>query len=87
MRTQGSGQAADILQAALSYRESVVQQVQGELRQFEELLPEYRRNPEFLVSMLWQETRRAILSNLALEKTYVHPTATEIRVLINRNQA
>jgi membrane protease subunit HflK len=86
LMTQASGQAADIIQNALAYRENVLQQLQGELRRFEELLPEYRKNPSFLASMLWQETRRAILGNLKIEKTYVPPEAHEVRVMLNRNQ-
>lgn len=82
---RATGEAARLIQEAQTYRENVVQEVDAEVRRFQQLLPTYRSNPAFLVATLWLETQKTILSNKRVEKYFVGNLPDEIRLLVTEN--
>jgi len=86
LANRASGEAARLINEARSYRENQVQEVQAEVQRFARLLPEYRKNPKFLVEQLWLDTQREILGNKRLEKIRLPVGTDEIRILVNPNQ-
>jgi membrane protease subunit HflK len=87
LANEASGEAARLINEARSYRENLVQEVDAEVQRFTQLLPEYRKNPTFLVEQLWLDVQKQILSNMSLEKIRLPRGTDEVRILVNRNQA
>lgn len=65
------GEAARILAEANAYRVAVVHRVRSRVRRFEQLLPEYRRNPEFMRHRLWADVREEIFNEPKIEKYFL----------------
>ncbi len=65
------GEAARILAEANAYRIVVVHRVGSRVRRFEQLLPEYRRNPEFMRHRLWADVREEIFNEPTIEKYFL----------------
>jgi membrane protease subunit HflK len=86
LANRASGEAARLINEARSYRENLVQEVEAEVQRFARLLPEYRKNPTFLIEQLWLDTQKDILGNKRLEKIRIPGGTDEIRILVNRNQ-
>lgn len=76
------GRVAEIVNAAQTYRTQVVEQVKAEANTFNMLLPQYRENPNIVLSRLWQEARERILSG-DVETFYLPPG--QPRVILNRD--
>ncbi len=72
MLAEAGGETAKRIGAAKGFKTEVEQSVRADVRRFEELLPEYEKNPETLVSKLWTETRTKLLS-MAEGKLYPVP--------------
>jgi membrane protease subunit HflK len=87
LANEASGAAARLINEARSYRENLVQEVDAEVQRFTQLLPEYRKNPTFLVEQLWLDVQKQILGNMSLEKIRLPRGTHEVRILVNRNQA
>lgn len=56
------GQVARVINGAKTYRTQIVERVAGEAQAFEQLLPQYQRNPRLVLSKLWQDARENILT-------------------------
>jgi len=65
------GQASRIIAEARSYQTAVRQRVAGRAERFEKLLPEFRKNPYFMMHRLWSAVRDKILSAPTNEKHYL----------------
>ena len=80
------GDASQIMEQASTYKTRIEQRVEARANEFERLLPEYEKAPEFTVARLWAEAREEILA-AAVEKYYIS-TAKGLTVLkINRDPA
>jgi membrane protease subunit HflK len=86
LANEATGEAARLINEARSYRENLVQEVDAEVQRFTQLLPEYKKNPTFLVEQLWLDVQKQILSNMNLEKIRLPRGTDEVRILVNRNQ-
>ena len=77
-------EAAGIAGAAISrekaYYTQVVQDLRGDVEEFEGLLAEYQRTPRLLVDRLWQETERRMLGSTGVRKWYLPPGQKEVRI-------
>ena len=56
------GEVARVINGAKTYRTQIVERVAGEAQAFEQLLPQYQRNPRLVLSKLWQDARENILT-------------------------
>ena len=81
---EAGGEAASRILDARSYYSETVQSIQSTAKKFEELLPEYRRNPAIVLMQLWADTKRQVLGG-DVEKMYVPDGAKEIRIQVGRN--
>ncbi|MCH8159272.1 MAG: hypothetical protein IIA08_05305, partial [Proteobacteria bacterium] len=86
LTNQATGEAAQLIQQARTYRENVVQEVQAEVQRFQQMLPAYRSDPKSLVTALWLETQKDILSNKRIEKYFIDPNSKEIRLRLQPNE-
>jgi membrane protease subunit HflK len=82
--TEAGGEASRMILEARTYYTETVQSIQATARKFEQLLPEYRRNPEIVLIQLWSDTKRQVLSG-DVEKIYLPSGAKQIRAQIGRN--
>lgn len=73
------GEVARIIQQARAYRDMVVQELKGEEDRFLALLPEYRRNPQVVLSRLWEQAKVEVFASDSVEIFYV-PEGTGITV-------
>ncbi len=76
------GEAARIINQAVTYRTNVVETVRSEAQTFARLLPEYERNPRIVLSRLWAEAKEAIFTGDV--ETFYTP-AGEVRIKLNRD--
>ena len=80
--------ATAIESEAKSYRKRLVDLTAGEGRRFQELLPEYLRNPELLMQQRYNEVVSKVISN-AQERVFLASRADgqarELRLLLNRD--
>ena len=86
LANEATGEAAQLIQLARTYRENVVQEVQAEVQRFQQMLPAYRSDPESLVTALWLETQKDILGNKRIEKYFIDPNGKEIRFRLQPNE-
>jgi membrane protease subunit HflK len=77
------GAAAEIISKANAYRAEVVAKIKAEAGAFSALLPEYRLNPQIVISRRWQDARKIIFGDPDLtdslgyvEKIYVPAGST-----------
>jgi membrane protease subunit HflK len=56
------GEVARVINAAKTYRTQIVERVASERQAFEQLLPQYDRNPRLVLSKLWEDARETILT-------------------------
>ncbi len=68
-----SGSAARIIAMAQADKINTVEQAKSRYRRFAELLPEYRKSPEFFLARHWAEAREEILSSPLVAKVYITP--------------
>ena len=79
------GEVARIINTAATYRTRIVEQVAAEAQTFEQLLPQYERNPRLVLSKLWEDAREAILTGDDVETFYTVPGQLELQ--LNRDPA
>ncbi len=65
------GEVRSVISEAQAYRNSTVEVVKGRAKKFNDLLGEYRKNPEFMLQRLWAEAREEILTSPTAEKFYL----------------
>lgn len=81
--SRARAEAQGRVNAAESERAVLVQNISGEARQFEDLLPKYKQNPELFTQQRLNETLGRVLTNVQ-EKIYLTQGIEEFRMLINR---
>ena len=74
------GEVARVVNAATTYRTQIVEKVAGEAQTFEELLPQYERNPRLVLSKIWEDAREAILTGDDVETFYTVPGQLELQL-------
>ena len=82
-----SGQVQADIVGARAYRTKVVENAKANAEYLQNLLPEYRKNPELVLQDIYQEAIRQIMAN-ADEKIFMQTRegmSDEIRILLNRN--
>jgi membrane protease subunit HflK len=78
------GEVARIINGAKAYRTQIVEKIAGEAQAFEQLLPQYERNPRLVLAKLWEEARESILTG-DVETFYTVPGQLELQ--LNRDPA
>jgi membrane protease subunit HflK len=73
------GEVARVINAAKTYRTQVVERVASEAQAFEQLLPQYDRNPRLVLSKLWEDARETILTG-DVETFYTVPGQLELQL-------
>jgi membrane protease subunit HflK len=85
--SRAGADASSLTNAAESDREWYVQNLKGEAKRFNELLPKYRDNPQLFVQMRLTETMGRVMAN-AQDKIYVPAAASgkarELWLQLNR---
>ena len=79
------GEAATILAEANAYYTATVQGVRSRVELFQQLLPEYRRNPEFMRDRLWAGVWEDILEAGTTEKVVLPFTGGKTVVRVSRD--
>ena len=80
-----AGGVRPIVDDAVAETNSMLDALEGRLRRYEQLLPEYRRNPRFVRQRLWVATREKILSAPTVEKYYVTPGMGKLILKLDRD--
>lgn len=80
---QAGGSVQEILAQAKVYRVTVVQEAQADAKYLENLLPEYRKNPQVVFSRLLLGTLEKLLVDV--RKWYIPSGVREVRLLIDRD--
>ncbi len=63
-----TGEVSKLVAAADGYKSKVNLDVQARVKRFEQLLPEYLNNPQFLMAREWTQTRQEILQSPSVVK-------------------
>lgn len=74
------GEVARVINAATTYRTQIVEKVAGEAQTFNELLPQYERNPRLVLSRIWEDARETILTGKDVETFYTVPGKLELQL-------
>jgi modulator of FtsH protease HflK len=74
-----SGDVAQVVNAAKTYRTQVVERIKGDSETFQRLLPQYERNPRIILSRLWEDAREQILTG-DVETFYTVPGRLELQL-------
>ena len=82
---QIAGQVRPIIDDAKAKTYAMLDALDGRLTRFRELLPEYRRNREFVIQRLWADARDAILSSATIEKYYFSPGDGKLVIKLDRH--
>ena len=69
-----------MINAATTYRMQIVEKVAGEANAFEQLLPQYARNPRLVLTKIWEEAREQILTGNDIETFYMVPGQLELQI-------
>jgi regulator of protease activity HflC (stomatin/prohibitin superfamily) len=78
------GEAARAINGAKAYRTQIVEKIAGEAQAFEQLLPQFERNPRLVLAKLWEDARESILTG-DVETFYTVPGQLELQ--LNRDPA
>ncbi len=65
------GQASEIIAEATAYKTSTIEKVKSRAERFNQLLPAFEKNPQFMMDRLWASARDHILGSPTNEKFYV----------------
>ena len=87
LHSEVSGQVRPIVDDAVAEINSMLDAMEGRLQRYEQLLPEYLRNPNFVVQRLWADTRETILSASTVETYYFAPGTGKVILKIDRDPA
>ncbi len=79
------GEVARRINAARVYRTQIVERVASEAQTFEQLLPQFEKNPALVLSKLWEDAREGILTGKDVETFYTVPGQLELQ--LNRDPA
>ncbi len=79
---QATGQASEVIQEARSFKKMALEDIQADALEFRALLPEYKRNPDMLLSRLWYEAQDEILGNPKITKRHLPAIQKEVRLII-----
>jgi hypothetical protein len=73
------GEVARIINAAKTYRTQIVERIGTESQAFQQLLPQYERNPRLVMAKLWEDARESILTG-DVETFYTVPGQLELQL-------
>ena len=73
------GEVARVINGAKTYRTQVVERVGAEAQAFQQLLPQYEKNPRLVLSKLWEDARETILTG-DVETFYTVPGQLELQL-------
>jgi membrane protease subunit HflK len=73
------GEVARIINTSKTYRTQIVERVASEAQSFEQLLPQYERNPRLVLAKLWEDARETILTG-DVETFYTVPGQLELQL-------
>ena len=73
------GDVARVINTAKTFRTQIVERVASEAQAFEQLLPQYDRNPRLVLSKLWEDARQTILTG-DVETFYTVPGQLELQL-------
>ncbi len=65
------GQASEIIAQATAYKTSTIEKVKSRAARFNQLLPEFEKDPQFMMDRLWASVRDHILGSPTNEKFYI----------------
>jgi hypothetical protein len=74
------GTVARVINAATTYRSQIVEKVAGEAGAFEQLLPQYEKNPRLVLTKIWEDAREQILTGDDIETFYMVPGQLELQI-------
>jgi regulator of protease activity HflC (stomatin/prohibitin superfamily) len=74
------GEVAKVINTATTYRTQIVEKVSGEAQTFNELLPQYEKNPRLVLSRIWEDARETILTGKDVETFYTVPGRLELQL-------
>lgn len=80
LENETSGMAGQRIRLARSHYTRVVQQIDGDVDQYQALIDEYLESPDLLVHRLWEQTRQRVLQQPGVTKHFVAGNARELRI-------
>ena len=82
LRHEIAGNVRPIIDQAVSETNAMLDALHARRTRYEQLLPEYLRDPQFVLARLWADTRETILSNPMAQTYYLPPGAGDVIVKI-----
>ena len=79
---QAGGESRALVSAAKAFYTEAVQDIQGDLEEYETVMGEYLHTPELLYMRLWAETKRKVFDYAEVEKILLPEGQKELRVII-----
>ncbi|MCK4602915.1 MAG: hypothetical protein KAU28_10645, partial [Phycisphaerae bacterium] len=79
------GEAKVIIEAARAYKTSLVQRVRSRAEEFEKLLPEFEKAPQFMIERIWAETVDEILGSPTVEKVVLKVHKQKVVLMTRQN--
>jgi len=80
-----TGRVRPMIAGAIAEVNASLDELDGRVGRFQQLLAEYQARPAFVMNRLWADTRDAILSNATIEKYYVTGGDGRLVVKIDRD--
>ena len=80
IENRAAGRAGKRIKEAGAYGVGVVSRMRSDVERYEMLLPEYKRNPNMLITRLWEETRQRIFDSPGVTKLVLPAGLKEIRL-------
>ena len=80
-----AGSVGPEIARAKAEKNAMIDMLAGRVNRYQQLLPEFLRQPDFVVQRLWAETRDEILSQPSVEKYYLPPGDGKVVVKIDRD--
>jgi len=74
------GEVSSVINSATTYRTQIVEKVASEAQTFEQLLPQYERNPRLVLARIWEDARETILTSKDVETFYTVPGRLELQL-------
>jgi membrane protease subunit HflK len=82
---EATGEAGGKIQIAQAERDKIIAMAEAEVRRFESLLPEYRRNPELVVERFRQRTLEEVYEMEGVSKWMVPEGAKQLVLWLNKD--
>jgi len=85
IETRVGGDAGRAIREARSFYTRAVQQIRGEVTEYQAALAEYLATPELFINRMWEDTRARLMQQEGVTKHFIAKQADEVRIKIGKD--